>query len=219
MKEEAQVVMLPTETSYIAIVKETGLPQLFDKLIVHSKNLRPVHLYITTDEDIMSGEWVLFADVVMIAKSFDDRVVYDGEGNSFMKGNCKKIIATTDPKLRSDSLIEDPARPEDNLLIRKGMPKIPQSFIESYCKNPVDKVMVEYGLFHDGNFKDDGETHPFKSISRPKLTSNNEIIIHPIEEKLYTREEVEALIRSYQDELGIMGGASTFVSDWIKKNL
>ena len=96
------------------------------------------HLYITTDEDFMSGEWVLFSDVVMIAKSFDDRVVYDGEGNSFMKYDCKKIIATTDPKLRSDSLIEDPARLEDNLLIRKGIPQIPQSLIESYCKGGVE---------------------------------------------------------------------------------
>ena len=24
------------------------------------------------------------------------------------------------------------------------LPQIPQSFIESYCKNPVDKVLVEY---------------------------------------------------------------------------
>ena len=84
--------------------------------------------------------------------------------------NLRKIIATTDPKLRSDSLIEDPARPEDNLLIRKGIPKIPQSLIESYCKNPVDKVMVEYSRTMDGT----------PTYNRLMLNSNNEIIIHPM---------------------------------------
>ena len=154
------------------------------------KSLQNQHLYITTDEDFMSGEWVLFSDVVMIAKSFDDRVVYDGEGNSFMKYDCKKIIATTDPKLRSDSLIEDPARPEDNLLIRKGIPKIPQSLIESYCKNPVDKVEVEYEWWQD----QDNTGAGIENIGEPelilKLTSNNEIIISVIEERLYDRDEM-----------------------------
>ena len=156
------------------------------------KSLQNQHLYITTDEDFMSGEWVLFSDVVMIAKSFDDRVVYDGEGNSFMKYDCKKIIATTDPKLRSDSLIEDPARPEDNLLIRKGIPKIPQSLIESYCKNPVDKVMIEYTLPDKiknalivGNL-----SRAQDSDYILKVDSHNEIIISVIEERLYDRDEM-----------------------------
>ena len=128
----------------------------------------------------------------MIAKSFDDRVVYDGEGNSFMKYDCKKIIATTDPKLRSDSLIEDPARPEDNLLIRKGIPQIPQSLIESYCKNPVDKVMIEYTLPDKiknalivGNL-----SRAQDSDYILKVDSHNEIIISVIEERLYDRDEM-----------------------------
>jgi len=234
MKKEEQVVIIPTDKAscihrnkvktdsgyeYRLTYHETPSKCKNDGLLSGNQ-----HLYITTDEDFMSGEWVLFSDVVMIAKSFDDRVVYDGEGNSFMKYDCKKIIATTDPKLRSDSLIEDPARPEDNLLIRKGIPKIPQSLIESYCKNPVDKVMIEYTLPDKiknalivGNI-----SRALDSDYIPKLTSNNEIIIHPIEEKMYTREEVESILFNYASEEHAMDSSKQDIeafNRWVKETL
>tara|TARA_R110000751_G_C13631277_1_gene465855 strand:- start:70 stop:765 length:696 start_codon:yes stop_codon:yes gene_type:complete len=198
MKKEEQVVILPTDKAENCLIRNNQnsiiffTKELLTKSYCSKQLYIPFHLYITTDEDFMSGEWVLFSDVVMIAKSFDDRVVYDGEGNSFMKYDCKKIIATTDPKLRSDSLIEDPARPEDNLLIRKGIPQIPQSLIESYCKNPVDKVMIEYTLPDKiknalivGNL-----SRAQDSDYILKVDSHNEIIISVIEERLYDRDEM-----------------------------
>ena len=64
------------------------------------------------------------------------------------------------------------------------VPQIPQSFIESYCKKPVDKVMVEYDYYADGKIS------ILDRIMIPKLTSNNEIIIHHIEEKMYSETEL-----------------------------
>ena len=152
MKKEASVVMLPTDKASDILVNTyinethstskfvTGVAKdTLDELPIEAVELRGYkyqHLYFLSEDEIKEGDW----------GANEKGEVRQIEPSTRFKWKYKKIIATTDPKLRSDSLIEDPARPEDNLLIRKGIPKIPQSLIESYCKNPVDKVMIEYTL-------------------------------------------------------------------------
>ena len=160
MKKEASVVMLPTdkESASIAYSKQENAYVVASKLrlleITQGFEVTSLwswhHLYITDDSEIKEGDWCLFfwdgmKDGELGQVGSEPQQYLPSKGHT-LNLNLRKIIATTDPKLRSDSLIEDPARPEDNLLIRKGIPKIPQSLIESYCKNPVDKVMIEYTL-------------------------------------------------------------------------
>ena len=237
-KKRCKVVMLPTDkaSASIAYSKQENAYVVASKLrlleITQGFEVTSLweyfNLHIVNDEDIATGDWVLFSDVVMIAKSFDDRVVHDGKGNSFMKGDCHKVIATTDPELRSDGLIEDPNNPKDNLLIRKGLPQPSQAFIEEYCrKGGIDEVDVEYEKYHDGNFINDGKTHAFTALLRPEVSNDNIINIHPIKDT-YTRDEViqklhdivndshckpERIIKPNSNK------CAEFVLNWIKEKL
>ena len=139
------------------------------------------YIYITIDDKITVGDWYLWFDLPKIAQ-----VGHIQSG--------QKIIATTDPELNKGWIEDlDPERKSTHtqLVTHQGLPQPSKAFIEEYCRaGGIDEVDVEYGLFHDGNFKDDDETHAFKAIRKPKVTSNNEIIIHPIEEKMYSESEL-----------------------------
>lgn len=152
------------------------------------------HLYFTTDEDFIAGEWVLFGDVVMIAQSFDDRVVYDNDGNSFMKYDCKKIIATTDhlSKLTAGSSEEGMAG------IYRRLPQPSKAFIEEYCEEGgIDEVDVEYERMHCGCNEFGCTCEGTKS--KLKVDSHNTITIHPIKDS-WSREEIEQIARKAFDK-------------------
>jgi len=134
---------------------------------------KPQHLYIIDNSEIKEGDWWL---------NKSNNTIYTGDEDMCSRANtnsnCKKIIATTNPKLHSTRLKACPINPEDNMVSVRGVSKPPKSFIEEYCKaGGIDEVNVEYGLFHDGNFKDDDETHAFKAIRKPRVNLHNEIII------------------------------------------
>ena len=70
----------------------------------------PQHIYITSDEEIKEGDWVLFISTNEVIK-----VPLGG-----FKGKvCKKIILTTDQDL-----------------IKDGVQEIPDEFLEWFVKNP-----------------------------------------------------------------------------------
>jgi hypothetical protein len=84
----------------------------------------------------------------------------------------RKIIASTDPKL-----------------IAEGVAQPSQAFIKAYCEQGgIDEVDVEYGFAGLGSKK--GETFRLKVDS-----THNTIIIHPVEEKMYSRKEVVSKMR------------------------
>jgi hypothetical protein len=236
-KKRCKVVMLPTDKAENCIIKrQNGISSSlhYQKTLLTQDYLKngdgvigfpktSHHLYFVNDEDIATGDWVLFSDVVMIAKSFDDRVVHDGKGNSFMKGDCHKVIATTDPELRSDGLIEDPNNPKDNLLIRKGLPQPSQAFIEEYCrKGGIDEVDVEYIKEKSCESPHCDDLCDACEEFKPKVDSNNCIIIHPIKDT-YTRDEVEQLcVSAYEDGFYEGTKKDSPCKDpvfWLKENL
>jgi hypothetical protein len=183
------------------------------------------HIYFTSDDEIKEGDWVY---------SLDIKGVF-----TFKKGfmidqpiNCKKIIATTDTKLN------DRYFPS-----KHNVPNIPQSFVESYAKNPVDKVELEHeeylragdlainpftelpdtiqGILEDKDcvfFNNSNTPYNIKSVKlvNPKLKLiNNEVVVVNIKPKLYTKEEVEVLIRKCRKDT--YNGYS--MNKWIKENL
>ena len=196
---EARVHMLPTEdASCIAFHKlRDEEPGLFysDKPSVE-KAFDNQHLYFTTDEEIARGD----------AKVF----LYEGKTylsstsshlDEFDLSKAEHIIATTDKSL--------PFKP----------PQIPQSFIEEYCKaGGIDKVLVEmtgtewkeHTKIWMESMGDDPED--FEKKSELKTDSNNCIIIHPVEEKMYSRKDMEDAFHA--------GSLLDIPFDkWIKENL
>jgi hypothetical protein len=117
----------------------------------------------------------------------------------------KKIIATTDPKFSNQQYTKEELRGYEP--IKYGLPQIPQSFIEEYCKaGGIDEVLVEVESWDvpqtTAPFVDNGElkgikipTHKTTGLyPKPKLNPDNTIIIHPVEEKMYSREKVEDIV-------------------------
>jgi hypothetical protein len=199
MKEKAQVIMLPTDKAENCIVKHrvSGnlyyYDQYFTQVYLKLNDWSSHHLYFVTDDEMKEGDWVLFGDVVMVATSFGDRVICDEEGNSFMKHDCKKIIATTDPELLNwqchHKCIGTQLSEGICQCYKKRIAQPSKAFIEKYCKEGgIDKVEVEYQVF------------PYKTgdivskTYRLKVNSHNEITIHPIKDR-WTREEVEERCR------------------------
>ena len=175
MKKRAKVHLLPTEPSSAeTCIGVRGNIMAYHLAIHHLALSKFYHIYITTDDEIKEGDWLIWNDKV-----------YKHSKTSFTGidfSDCKKIIATTDPELHNTRLKDCPVNPEDNMVSVRGVAKPSKEFIEEYCRaGGIDKVDVEYGLFHDGNFKDDDETHAFKATRKPRVNSHNEIIIHSIE--------------------------------------
>jgi hypothetical protein len=122
------------------------------------------------------------------------------------------VLATTNPKLTF--LKEGDEYNGYNLI-----PQIPQSFIEDYVKNPVDKVELEYekcGRLAIRHY----EPQDYKL----KLV-NNEVMVVESKPKLYTKEEVEKLCeKAYSDgenegyiNYPMLKGGGQF--KWLKENL
>lgn len=176
---EAQVHMLPTEMESKFLSKTGALYVTKQGILgIHPApeflTHRPQHLYFTIDEEIKEDDWFY--------NGMNNIVVKATNRYSEMKNPIphRKIIATTDPKL-----------------IAEGVKQILQQFIEEYCKaGGIDKILVEIECLTSTHTsivdfsKDPMET---KALSKPKCVeyalktdSNNCIIIHPVEEKMYS---------------------------------
>ena len=232
MEKEAQVVMLPTEDKTDILlniyINETHKSNSFcigttgDILkelpveAIERRGYKYQHLYIIDDSKIKSGDWCLFFWDGMkdgeIRQVGSEPQRYFPENGHTLNRNLRKIIATTDPELNVIYTNEEP--PTNPVAhFNYNVPQIPQSLIESYCKNPVDKVMIEYTL--PDKIKN---ALIMGNLSRAqdsdyilKVDSHNEIIISVIEEKLYTREEMIEAFGS-----GVSGIPR---AKWIKENL
>ena len=214
MKNKAKVHRLPTEDYTSVVVSNKGeLEYTYGEQI----NGYQKHLYITTDEEIKEGDWFIntgsggHPTPKVYQANFENSKAFKEFGPY---PEIRKIIATTDPKLNEVNNKDK----VDESWFRPLIPKIPQSFIEEYCKaGGIDEVLVEY----TGGRWDYKRYDPWKSIEtngkidytwvegvayesikhlpknkirqlpiEPKL-DNNCIIIHPVEEKMYSLEEVK----------------------------
>lgn len=121
----------------------------------HDTNYTPHNIYITTDDEIKEGDWYYWP-VTKTVQRLKLTEIEKEYGKSLSK-DCKKIIATTDPEF--------------------NLPQPSKAFIEEYCKaGGIDEVDVEYLRCWD-----DGVLKPEEAIL--SLTSNNEIIIHLIDQE------------------------------------
>ena len=147
MEKEARVHMLPTN-GLSSITKGKGeYSHLYHynpkDEYVEDEDEYPIHLYITTDEEIKEGDWAyspVSKKVKLVTKVLAHKrgrmLCYNGE--DVILSNEQKVIATTDPKIYFNDIGEGVIESYGKL------PQIPQSFIKEYCKaGGIDRVMVE----------------------------------------------------------------------------
>ena len=205
MKHKIKVVMLPTqETQFRGILQripyyegENFAPKLQINMsptlqVKELLYLKPQHVYFTVSQDvepIKEGDWYYESEHRRILKCNTD--VQERAVNTWV--DCRKIIATDDKSL--------------------GLNGIPQSFIEEYCKvGGIDEVLLEYVVTNrccgrcDGvvdlcwvdqecdkhNVTDCLECFPLKgNVSSLKLNPDNTVNITAVEEKMYSRKEID----------------------------
>lgn len=213
-RTRTQVVMLPTEDISQIHYNKIKYPVKFRptisyvikyELSFHKEPLKckndgllsgNQHLYFTTDEDIKEGDYVIYGGKVILWSKYDE----EGWNKDIKKP--RKIIASTDPKLKSDcGVLPKPIR----------IPQPSQAFIEKYCKlGGIDEVDVEYEVVFIENSINNYEKM-ISDVFESKLKVNpahNTIITHRIVEKMYSK----------QDLLELTMGNSNII-DWIKENL
>jgi len=152
--KRAQVVMLPTQNSNRLLYLSTDVsPNLLSNWRGEAQEL-----YITSDDEVQKGDWCL-VELFKITgesnglkleqcESIDDVWVNNSDIITARHiKNCKKVIATTDPKLTEDKrtyisgLMDKP-----NILLQPSQQFI-EKYIESYNKGVVlSDVLVEYEL-------------------------------------------------------------------------
>ncbi len=217
MKKEARVILLPTDKAQSAIILDNATEMLswsdmyFTQEDLKYANRKSYHLYIVDDSEIKEGDWYYNSFVKEVWKCGGD-IISLSQANELTNGErgCFKVIATTNTQLSTKT-----EQAGDNAW-HQQLPQLQQSFIEEWCKNPVDKVEVEYEeALGASNFP--------LGVFDLKLTSNNELIIHPIEEKLYTREEMWKCVAQSHIARGGMKNPFDEIPEWfdswIKENL
>ena len=201
---KAKVHMLPTKWGYGTIYKSGSVITIHEPRL-HKLEWTPQHLYITTDEEIKEGDWV-----IQQFKGEDADVCQITNGEYEIAPDIqRKIIATTDPKLF--------VKIEGQKNLEGSLPQIHQSFIEEYCKaGGIDEVLIEYE-----EFSLNGGGRPNATVLEPKLNPDNTIIIHPVEEKMYSREEVIQVIKGFDGaRFAAEHMEKGFDTDkWIEENL
>lgn len=178
-----------------------------------------MNLYITDDSEIKGGDWC-----------YDEynKCIFQNNSKG-TPGASKKIIATTDTSLTYSF------NQMNKEMKSYRLPQIPKQFIEYYISeynkgNKIEKVLVEFvpcsttiKTYSEQIVDDTLKAHVLK------LSPANEISIKPVEEKMYTREEVaikclqmhndlNAYIRSCKYGLNTREIAE-WNDNWIKENL
>jgi hypothetical protein len=185
------------------------------------------YLYILSDDDINVGDWCIFkvsenrelSICELVSKGFNDTISaqFDvGNPVSVYKWGLTKIIATNDPTITETIKGEG-----NNCDGFKFLPKIPQSLIEYYAKHQPEYVELEYERQWLRNPEFYGTGQENKRLNDKLKLQNNEVVwVKPIEEHLYTREQVEEIVLK-----AIMFGYKELSEDsiqedqWIKENL
>lgn len=224
-RKRCQVHMLPTEDGVISkclqgysddplLTFKTG--QLIIETDGHKDWWENQHLYFTTSEKIKEGNWCLkpvYKGGIKIGYGIlqADSSYFGGYGYDWEDHH--KIISSTDPKLINKRASGE-MYPE--WLYDVAQPS--QEFTQSYCEQGgFNYVDVEYEIVNEESAH---KFQPGATIINHYLKLkidpiHNTITTHRIVEKMYSREEVEALI--YKSTL--IDNDMFHFDKWIQENL
>lgn len=141
------------------------------------------NIYITSDEEIKDGDWVIVANkhIRQVKEVQSNQYLVVGVNNAIFKDVCKKIIATTDSELgEHDSLTISQGRFNNTYPTFKPLPRPSNSFIDKFLSEynagrKIEKVLVEM------NREFEYEASAGKSYSFSlKVAPDNTIVIKPV---------------------------------------
>ena len=214
---KAKVHMLPTDKkSTLRLHSNKGGLSNNVSLRYNANAWNPMHLYITTDEEIKEDDWMLNTNINnAICKAANSLLVN--------KGGCFKIIATTD-----NSLGFAPFGGQDIYTLPQPSNDFINKHIEKYNKGEqIVDVLIEYEILEipEKSFIINDEQQFITSMqSLIKVDKNNTITIKPVKDGLKElclkdpelKKEVEALL--YKATLDAVDNDFNFWK-WIEKNL
>ena len=175
------------------------------------------HLYITVSQDvepIKEGDYLIHNNVVVKCLKGEKWL---GE---------RKIIATTDPKL-----IYSPNWKGKEVTDCLAIPQVQQSFLKEYVSNPEGEWEVEYEFKRVECYNYNGDhigkscsckSGDFRDVYELKLNQDNTVNITSVEEKMYSRKEVESILFQYAEDEHAWFSCKSEVdsfNNWIKENL
>jgi len=240
MNKINKVHMLPTEEGS-NIYKASGV-LYFCREKHHRIDKSNQHLYFTDDSEIKEGDWCInLKDGHIFQATYTDMNNINSTNPAYDEYNtCKKITATTDPKLLSkkgelmkfDKHGSRHFKGGRELPSDYTIPQIPQDFIKDYCENPVGEVMVEYRCQELQHYKHHlvGNTCTCRKNTLV-INEDNQVIISPVEKKMYSKEELDMEMNGLLCDLLISkrnrslinnpnsNAIASYVIEWIKENL
>ncbi len=190
MVKKHKVILLETTEADGAIIKTKDTPTskglfwsykpkaYYTQAYLKAANTKSYHLYILSDGEIKKGDWVITPSDFTPHKI--QKVIKTKMNGDIMTMNVlhhkeefSKIIATTNPSL--------------------NLPSIPKSFIESFSKEPVDEVELEYTSYKNLEGVDiDDPTKLNYTIYEELSLIDNEVVISPKErEYIFTEEQFQ----------------------------
>lgn len=220
MKKEHEIIMLPSQTDSPIALESSGLLKFIgtmDETYFNQDNQQGQHLYILSDEDIKKGDWFINLGsgghpgvAIYRANSENSKAI-----NEFKYPEIKKIIATTDPELHYNKIVE-----EDMHMYKESLPHIPQHIIEAYVKKPFDKVMVEYEEKEVPVAKNTrGEIIYDWLFESPKLNQDGTLAVTLVEEKMYTLKDIKRAFHAGHQWATGDGKPIHSFKEWVKENL
>lgn len=196
--KKAQVMMLPTNKT-ANIGANNWYLQKTNTLIIN--NLIS-NLYIISNDKIKQNDWCL---------NISKNIIYQKD-NLPMDIMWKKIIATTDKSIypKCDGKC---AKNKCVYMYPQPSQEFIEKYIESYNNN---KVIIDVFVEYKTNI-----LYPMIENNNLILKVNskdNTITIKKLKDS-WNREEIKLLIEKYQNTFGTANASSTFVQDWINKNI
>ena len=218
MKQPIKVVMLPTEDKSNIFQCRNGQTLYTENTGTNTSFSTYIHTYITVSQDvepIKEGDWC-----------YDEynKVVFKSGSNN--PGASRKIIATTDPKLTFSHTISGYSHE-----FKKPIPQVQQSFLKEYVSNPEGEWEVEYEFKRVECYNYNGDhigkscsckSGDFRDVYELKLNQDNTVNITSVEEKMYSRKEVESILFQYAEDEHAWFSCKSEVdsfNNWIKENL
>lgn len=210
--KECGVVMLNTKSSKL-LLSDDGQLFHYHKEQIGEGIIKPQHLYITSDDKIKDGDW-------MININGDTIIKYDSknEGDNTWREYWRKIIATTDKLCigHEDDYDERSKTGGNPIWLPEPSDKFIQAYIDAYNKGEkIDKVLVEM----DYEYYSGGTTFFTK-------LKDNDIIIKKTKDS-WTKDELlstlslESLREKFHSQSGMFINKQTSheIIQWIKDSL
>jgi len=223
MEKTVNVVMLPTKDKTRLIDNHGRLAYFKVKPVGVSKNCIPQHLYFTSDEEVKEGDNVLVSNKFIVKAEYVTSHIFPndkglgytsdkgGRGVKFVKED-RKVVATTDKSLETCQCNKIGYH-KMSCKLRYQIPQINPQFTEVYvkAKGKIDKVDLEYEL----RTISVGDEEDYADNLTIKTREDNTVIVHQIKEKVYTRDQVEALIH----KATLIDNDKFDFFKWIEENL